>query len=179
MISINHDYKTIFVHIIKTGGVSIATALEMKHKYYHGSATEIRKKVGEDIWNDYFKFTFVRNPFEKIVSQYHYNRQVFGLRDYTFKEYVKVFNSGGKISTYPQLNTSYINEKLDFIGRFENLQQDFDIVCDKISIPRQQLPHINKCKHKHYTEYYDDETRAIVAEKYAQDIERFGYKFGE
>ena len=151
----------------------------MKARHWHLSATTIKKRVGEDVWNNYFKFSFVRNPFDKIVSQYHYNRGKFGFKDYSFKEYVRSWSKGAKISTYPQYILHYINEPLDFIGRFENLQEDFNIICDKIGIPRQQLPHKNKTKHKHYTEYYDEETKQIVAEKYAKDIERFGYKFGE
>jgi hypothetical protein len=129
--------------------------------------------------SDYFKFSFSRNPWDRLVSAWKYSFVSGRIKRYgkvDFNEFVK-----SRLDAWlcVDMNTVDFCEGCDFIGRFENLQQDFDIVCDKIGIARKQLPHINKTKHKHYTEYYDDETREIVAQKYAKDIEYFGYKFGE
>ena len=69
------------------------------------------------------------------------------------------------------------NIKIDFIGSYENLNEDFKFVCNKIGIPQVELPYKNKTNHNYYTEYYNDETRNIVETKYAKDIEYFKYKF--
>jgi len=149
----------------------------------------------------YFKYAIIRNPYDRLVSCWKNKTSIKFAKNSpesifrkatgcSFKNFIYMLienrfkcpiKEGGPIlddrHLMPQVN--FIPKSLDFIGRFESLQNDFDIVCDKIGIPRQQLPHINKTNHKHYTEYYDDETRQIVAEKYAKDIEYFGYKFGE
>ena len=125
----------------------------------------------------------MRNPFERAVSIVEYvnafNRDNgFPHLILDFKEfYIKDFINEQEKSKY---SSQYDFIKgCDFVGKLENLQEDFNKICDKIGIPQQQLPRINKSTHKHYTEYYDDETRQIVAEKYAKDIEYFGYEFGE
>jgi len=68
---------------------------------------------------------------------------------------------------------------VDFIGRYENLQQDFGKVCDNIGLPRQVLLHTNKTRHRPYWDCYDENTKNIVATKYKKDIEYFGYEFGK
>lgn len=101
--------------------------------------------------------------------------------DVTLSEFVRMIEEGcidvNNRHVTPQ--AYLVPTDIDFIGRFETLQEDFDIVCDKIGMPKQTLPHKNKCTHEHYTEYYDDKTREIVTRMYEQDLEAFGYKFGE
>jgi hypothetical protein len=194
---VSHKHKFIFIHIPKTGGTSVQKTLMnnanikradfTKHEHLHRdllSKTTFGHEALPHKLKSYFSFCFVRNPWEKIVSQYHFNRHWFGMQNYKFDEYVFAFKRGRRVSAknpyfLPWITDEKGNVIVDFIGRYENIQEDFNTICDKIGIPQQQLPHKNKTKHKHYTEYYEDETRQIVAQKYAKDIDYFGYEFGE
>jgi chondroitin 4-sulfotransferase 11 len=193
---INHKHKFIFIHIPKTGGTSIekvfkkdvggAFERERTIKYKHQNAKGMQKLFPIE-WGEYFKFALVRNPFDLLVSRYFWSRDVQQLESFkekSFSEYIIAVNYHKLPEwTIPKCQYNYLSVNgevaMDFIGRFENLQEDFNTIWDKIGIPRQEIPHVNKSKHKHYTEYYNEETKQIVAEKYAKDIEYFGYKFGE
>jgi hypothetical protein len=166
--------------------------LEVKKELF---ANDIKK------FNSYFKFAFVRNPWERMVSYYEFMcKQVhktdsqkydFVARNYThykqkcslgFTKFIheESVNQKTNFFGYDQYyRDEHGKNLLNFIGKVENLQEDFSIICNKIGIPQQQLPHKNPTKHKHYTEYYNEETKQIVAEKFAKDIEYFNYEFGE
>jgi len=192
---INHKHKFVFIHIPKTGGTSIESLfINNAHIKDVAGKHNMVSDIGSEFLKKYFTFTFVRNPWDRMVSYYNFRlKRSFEMYNHgdSFKEWIrflcsdevqkiKAYHFNLAIKSQYEFLVSKSNEiSVDFIGRFENLQQDFCIVCDKIGIPQQKLPHVNKTKHKHYTEYYDDETKQIVAEKFAKDIESFGYEFGE
>jgi len=198
---ISHKYKYIFIAVPKTGSESVRAALnpvsDIKSNgetLYHYHKTYASALKDFDYTKDYKCFGFGRNPWSRAVSfwkhivksaQYDtpYGRQARSKLksgkncDKNFKSFV--LNSGLINPCTHWLSSDGKNIDINFTGKIENLTEDFNKICDKIGIPPQQLPHVNKTKHKHYTEYYDDETKQIVAEKYAKDIEYFGYEFGE
>ena len=186
---INHEHKFIFIHINKCGGTTIDTLFSGKFAG-HKKAFNYKELYPKEFKN-YFKFTFIRNPWDRVVSFYHYQiKRGWDFYPFNetipFKKFVKEWLKQMPEQTSLNTNSCYdwISDEnsdllVDFIGRFENIQEDFNIVCDKIGIQQQRLPHKNKSQHKHYTEYYDDETRKIVAKKFAKDIEYFNYEFGE
>ena len=192
---ISHKRKFIFVHIPKCGGTSVVVSLlkanfslegkDLKKKVDHakkfkiGRAEQIKNDYPNVEFSRYFKFCFCRNPFDRAVSSWKFLEKRVGFNEFC-RNGLNSTQPHWAWHTYPQLHHIFDrngNKLVDFIGKLENFQADFNTICDKIGIPRQELPHRNGTKHKHYTEYYDDETREIVAEKYAKDIEYFGYEF--
>jgi hypothetical protein len=66
---------------------------------------------------------------------------------------------------------------VDFVGRYENLEHDVNTVIQVLGLKSRALPHVNKSQHRHYSEYYTEETKGLVAERYSRDIDFFRYQF--
>tara|TARA_B100000073_G_C23660077_1_gene544190 strand:+ start:641 stop:1183 length:543 start_codon:yes stop_codon:yes gene_type:complete len=176
---IDHDNKRVFIHIPRTGGTSIKSALNLHDKIYkkdvyHTSANEIPKEC-----KDYFKFAFVRNPFDRFVSLYFYNKS-----DY-YKELfpknkttiiAKKYNFKEWLDNFPYRHIQQVDfglEKLDYIGRYENLDYELDVVFNT------KVNKENTTKHNHYSFYYDDESIEKVRELSSKDIETYNYSYDE
>ena len=163
------QHSFVFIHIPKTGGTSIRTALGMASVPYHLTA--------RDMWQIYpesrskFSFAFVRNPWDRIVS-YAHSLRVGGDWHQPDK-----FARWDLIPQVDFILDDAGKPLVDFIGRFETLAEDFATICGHIGIPTPPLPHVNSSEHRHYRDYYDDADRQFIAKTYAEDIERFGYSF--
>lgn len=190
---VSDKHRVIFIHVPKCAGTSMEEYLKdfgfRIEGHYH---TTHRYLLKNDKYKNYYKFSFTRNPYDKMVSEFKWYTDQSNewnspdcrkyYKDVDFKTFVNKFitsHLGDPYHLYSQYSILRPLKGIDFIGRFENLQEDFNTVCEKIGIPQQKLPHKYKRKHKHYTEYYDDKTRQIVSEKYSKDIEHFRYKFGD
>ncbi len=191
---ISDPHKFIFIHINKTGGTSIEKVFvpeadQKDVRYKHASAAYYRRRFPIKFWR-YFKFAFVRNPWDWLVSRYHWSRDRQHLFDYSFEEMLARMAKGSPLAEdeawlenaalLPQVERLSVGGKVrvDFVGRYENLQHDFDTVCARLAIEPRTLPHTFKTDHGSYVDYYDDASRKIVERLYAADIAAFGYRFG-
>ena len=188
---ISPKYKFVFIANSKTGSTSIHETLLncVKDK---NLIDESRVNLGDKHlscrnlieqrpqYKNYFKFAFTRNPWDRVVSWYFFCKTTTNLERNTsnisFKKFIKTMLS---VWGSPKQSQYEFTKKCDFIGKMENIQEDFDVILDRIGVEQQKITHKNKSKHKHYTEYYDEETKSTVAEVFTKDIEYFGYKFGE
>lgn len=190
------DKKAIFVHIPKCAGISVNKALFGNLAGGHTTLEHYLNIYEPKNILSYFKFTIVRNPWDRVVSAYHFLQQGgMNQPDKTFyqQELAKFSNFEDFVKNwlrYPenlkkyhhfQTQSHYILDKhnkvpLDFIGYLENIDKDFAHICKKMNI-KATLPNSNQSKRNNYQDYYSNETRDIVAEVYKQDIELLGYDF--
>jgi hypothetical protein len=217
LVSYKHNF--LFVHIAKTGGTSVRDALRQyrwggvyaaplaltslfsqmtrpRHKLgikipRHAKAIAAKEMFPRDVYNGFFKFVVVRNPWDLQVSAYHHVRKnPIGMPDNvkTFAEFLdykfdpsRPWNFMLDITNEPQRD--YIvdmrgNVIVDFIGHYESLQDDFDEICRRVGVPTTALPHHRKAEgRKDYRSYYSGDLADRVAAHFHQDIEVLGYRF--
>jgi hypothetical protein len=141
--------------------------------------------VTTDQYKSYFKFTFIRNPWARAYSWYKnvmrdeiHKKSLEITRQLSLNEFLRLY--AGKGMLRPQ--TYWIKDfsgliPLDYIGRFETLNKDFQEACNAMRIPQITLPHEIKGSGDDYCEYYDKDSINIVKEVYKEEIEMFGYSF--
>ena len=178
----------VFIHINKTGGSSIEKALGVGLD--HSTALEKYHQLGAAAWDRKFTFTMVRNPWDKVVSHYHYrmrtNQTGLGDNPVPFDEWLQrvyvdrdpvYFDQPRMFMPQKQWLVNESGELLvEFIGRFENLQQDFDRICQRLQVEA-SLGHAKPSSRGSYRDYYNAQSEALVRKMFAEDIELFGYRF--
>lgn len=185
--------RCLFFHVPRTGGSSIAS-LDWWDEWtgHFPRACE----VGES--SRWFSFAFVRNPWDRFVSLYHYfatmtpehrwygpNAQIVAYvrRCRSFADFCRRFHAWplrNDFHFWPQCSwIAGADGRLlvDFVGRFERLQRDFARVCLRLGLGVRELPQLNGSRHRPYRDCYDDETRAMVAALSRRDVAAFGYTF--
>jgi hypothetical protein len=143
----------------------------------HKLSEDIKRDLGEKIFNEYLKFCVIRNPYDKMVSLFHYSSSG-SKKGISFKEFVK--NTDCNNLHFHSIDGKSI---CDYYIRYENLEEDITRLCKILKIDSYDLSLLPKHKStqrnnkKHWSEYYDDETKEIVFNKHKKEFELFDYNF--
>lgn len=161
----------------------------------HDFARTIKDKLPAEVWQNYFKFSIARNPWDRAVSFFFWEKRRdpsltpkkrfyhhLGVPYDEFREIRKQFSRYLK-GDWPTNDGFYtIDDALcvDAVIRYEHLAEDFQEVCKRIGVPATELPRLKggiRKQQRHYSEYFDEESMRIVADRHQNDIRLFGYKF--
>lgn len=203
---ISHVHKFVFVHIPKTAGSSIekkfniygvdnngendiiCTDIMFGKNYQHSTYNQILERSPKDV-SDYFSFSFVRNPWSKMVSEFFWRKPWDKeIQGFTFNQFVDRvcdfdLNHPKMCPHFIEQSKFILNKKdekiIDFVGKAENFESDFNLICVKLNVKNNNLDKVNTTKHKDYLHYYDKQSINKIKEKYRRDIEYFSYEFGE
>ena len=142
----------------------------------HITAKEIKKIIGKEVWNNYFKFCFVRNPWDRAVSRYYWNQEKTGKLE-SLNESLTNNNPNSNFYIYTIDGEIAVN----YVGKYETLKEDLNFICHKLNIPFDGwLPKAkgNARKDKrHYSEILTQEQANSIGEKCAKEIAWFDYDF--
>ena len=180
-------FNFVFLHVPKSAGISMRTALLASDNDAiefdnHILASEIVAAIGASEFARAYKFAFVRNPWDRAVGLYHFilsdeSHAAHQLtKDMSFPEYLEVYNEKSR-SRQTDWTHDADRQLVDFIGRFETLQPDFKKVCQQIGLEGVELPHLNRSKHADYRSYYTRDMREAVARSRAFEVSEFRYEF--
>lgn len=206
---VSHDHRFIFAAVPKTGTHSVRQALR-EHlsahdveqvglfvnkrfpwedlaaiRHGHLALRQVRPHLGEDAFAAYFKFAFVRNPFDRFVSYCAFmlrGGDVFerqpreAMHHFLFVEPPEqhiLFQSQASLL----VDDDGVTLLADAVGRVEDMQASYDAICQRIGIASRPLDRVNGSQHADYRRYYDQALIDGVARRYAQDLELFGYTF--
>ncbi len=199
---ISFQKRFLFVHIPKTAGNSIQSILRdysedelvalrdeqdgierfgLRNPKYtirkHSTLADYKAALGEVQFGDLYKFTCVRNPWDRMVSYYFTPTQ--SPEAWDRKKFRRIISKAVSVADYLRLDKVEEDPfgNVDYVMRFENLADDFSTVCGTLGISPATLPQYNRSSREHYSKYYDDELRELVRTRFAAEIERFGYIF--
>ena len=187
-------HSCVFIHIPKSAGTSVAKSL-FGELPYHYTATQLRVIFGTRTFKRYFKFAFVRNPWDRLYSAYSYlkgggwNDQdlswyIENLADIPdFNSFVMDWLTSKRLQSHIHLKpqSDFICDRhgialLDFLGYFESIREDFASITEQLGMEK-QLAHVNSSKRKNYRDVYSPDAIEKVRELYENDIVQFGYDF--
>jgi hypothetical protein len=190
-------HRCMFIHIPKTAGSSISMSLFGSLGGGHRTAGRYRLIFGQQRFDEYFKFAFVRNPWDRVLSAYNYLKAGgSSVRDREFsRQHLTDFDSFGdfvrrwlrvedvhsQVHFMPQHEFIGLDDQdiaVDFLGRYETLETDFAAVSTHLGLSPSLGTETRVTNRRgSYRDEYDEETRGIVSDVYARDIEMFGYEF--
>lgn len=149
----------------------------------HVTAWRVQKCLPPALYSALFKFAFVRNPWDRLVSRYAFLLNTSRHPDHarvkkmtSFEQYIRWEIRRGRMFQRNYVVDARGRLIVDFIGYYERLERDFAKVCARLGV-QATLPHDNRSNHRDYRSYYTSATRELVARHFGYDAEFFGYDF--